>query len=707
MEIPKFKLNHIIIAVLLLCSYVADAQSYIRVTGRVIDSQNENAIGFAHVGIPELGIGTTSGNDGVFSLKIPAKGKNSKMTISFLGYQTYQINVMDINDHLKVKLQRSATDLTEIVVTDKNQPIDIVRKAIKNISNNYPTKSMTHLGFYRESRTDDSLRHKYLAEGVLKIYTKSYKKKKNGGLIGLVQGRLMNFKNPLDTVSNAGLTSGHMAAHRFDFVKNREDFIDKKLLDLYQYELEEITTYQDRPVYIISFGPDLSKVKPQEKNENKTNFLQAIAAAIMKKKVPETHARLKGRMFIDADSYAFIRAEFEVTKSGLKKKNDYPLYAGTWRYNKYVVNYRKHNEKWYFSDALREGGYRGEGVYTNEIKITQIDTGDQGPIPYEERISRGDEFAQETGSYEDSFWKSFNTTPLKAALAESVQQFKNIKKSSEVFSPKRMAALKALRDSVDLANRTVVSIDEDGNEQEIILEPGLSNEKENNYKVRTMIGIGTHLISTSPNNLFVKYDDDNGAEILSLNNGFKGRDFEIISSFDMDFPINKNLFIRGGYTFEFANSIYKELSVGLGYQLKLTKEGRPFYLRGVTGVDRLRYARKIGQAKNEYGKFKVGKKKFKAENINLYYGSRTFNLKLSGELAMEFDGSPQMYLRGTYYLPFSQRQDLWFFERKKIGRKKRYVPVDDERVSVLRNDISFNESIISEGSFSILFGISF
>ena len=708
MKTMVFKLNYFLLFVIMLTSYVADAQSYIRVTGRITDAQNKEAIGFAHVGIPSLGIGTTSGQDGVFSLKIPASGKESTMTASFLGYQTYKIKVTAIKEHLQIKLKRSTTDLTEIVVTDKNQPVDIVQKAIKNISNNYPTKSITHLGFYRESMTDDSLKHKYLAEGVLKIYTKSYKNKK-AGLVGLEQGRLMNLKNPIDSTTNAGLTSGHMAAHRFDFVKNRDHFLNKKLMDLYQYELESITTYNDRPVYIISFKPHPDKVDQVIKsNKSSSKGLANLVKILTGKKLAEDRARLKGEIFIDVESYAFIRGEFEITKKGLKKINDYPLYAGNWRFNKYVVNYRKHQDKWYFSDALREGGYSNGGVYTNEVKITKIDTGDNGPIPYEDRIARGDEFTEETGNYDDSFWKSYNTTPLKEKLAESVQQFRNIKKAAQVFDPKYMKIVKALRDSIELASRTVVSHDQEGNPINVVLEPGVNISGKKSYDaVRFQVGLGTHLISTESNNLYVKYNDDSGSEILSLSDNYAKRDFEIISTMDLDVHVSKNLFIRTGATFEFANSIYKEISLGLGYQLKLTTDGRPFYFRGVAGVDRLRYARKIGQAQNDYGKFDVGKKKFKAKNINLYYGSRTFNLKFSGEFAMEFNGHPQLFIRGTYFLPFSRRQDLWFFERKKVGRKKWYVPVSDERVEVTRNDVSFDDSIMPRETFSVLVGFQF
>ena len=123
----------------------------------------------------------------------------------------------------------------------------------------YPT---TNLGFYREAKTNDSLRYVYLAEGVLNIYKYSYNKQKEGS-VSLVQGRRINLENPLDTIIRGGLSSGHMAAHRFDFVQNREDFINEKYFPVYKYWIESITSYNDRPVYIIGFGedPDASEIE--------------------------------------------------------------------------------------------------------------------------------------------------------------------------------------------------------------------------------------------------------------------------------------------------------------------------------------------------------------------------------------------------------------------------------------------------------------
>ncbi|MBK7873988.1 MAG: carboxypeptidase-like regulatory domain-containing protein [Saprospiraceae bacterium] len=333
----------IFVLAFLLFAIAGYSQDYFIVVGKVVDANNSKPLGYAHVGIPEKGIGTTTGMDGGFTLKVPSQYANSTLIVSYVGYTTYKKAINTINDFITIRVKASPTDLQEVIVMDEGGIENIIRKAVKAIPKNYPTHPITNLGFYRESRTDDQEEHIYLAEGVLNVYKTSYRND-NEGQVTLVQGRKVILQP--DVVANhIGFTSGHLAAHRFDFVKNREDFIDEKNFPDYVYWIEKLTTYQDRPVYVIGFD-----------------------------KAEGGKGRLKGRVYIDTTSYAFLRAEFEIRPEGLKKYDDYPLYAGSWKGNTYTVNYRQIGDKWYFGDALREGIYRDGGLYSNEIIITEIET---------------------------------------------------------------------------------------------------------------------------------------------------------------------------------------------------------------------------------------------------------------------------------------------------------------------------------------------
>lgn len=710
----------------LFISAILSAQStspeYLRIRGKIIDQKTKAPLPFAHVGIPEKGIGTTSGNDGVFLLNIPIAYAKSTLEVSYIGYSNYKKPLTSITSPVTIQMEQKASDLVEVVVMGESAVENIIRQAVKKIPDNYPIHPTKVLGFYRESRTDDSLNYIYLAEGVLDVYKTSYRNKKEG-MIGLVHGRKMNLENPLDTTFHSTFTSGHMAAHRFDFVKNRIDFIDERFFPAYKYWVEKITYYNDRPVFIIGFAPneEARNLGSIDDDQNSDDFGDGGALSTVikifggkSKRKTAIKGRMKGRIYIEQESYAFVRAEFEITKKGLKKYNYYPLYAGSWDANSYVVNYRQLEEKWYFSDAVREGLYGGGGTYNNEIKITEINPEKAKSIPYLDRLQRGDAFTRMTGEYDEDFWKSYNTTPLSEELAESVQQLATIRKAQEAFSQENMEKIQQQRDSLQRIEtlRAQVEREEGLLDEDIDFrygEPGIKPTKRTYSKVEFGIGVGTHLIQTTPGQMGINYNTeatDFPENILSLSEDVNNRSFEIIANWDFDIYLRKALFLRFGTGFDFTNSIYKERTVGLGTRLNLSKQ-RPFYAKVLAQYSHLRYYRKVGSARNDYGKFEVDGKNFNAPDINLYYGSRSHNLKASVELSIELARHKQAYIRGSFALPFARKQAVYFKERKQLFKKKENLAVSDRRLIVSQNDQPFEGQLMPDQTFSISIGYLF
>lgn len=692
------------------------AQSYLTITGQVLDQESGQPLAYAHVGIPEKGIGTTSGTGGTFTLKVPTEYANSTLLVSFIGYETYRRPIRELPSPVRILLAATPSELTEVVVMDEFAVENIIREAVERIPVNYPDHPTTVLGFYRESRAEDSLSFIYLAEGVLNIYKTSYKND-NEGMVSLVQGRKINLRDPLDTTFYSNFTSGHMAAHRFDFVKNRIDFIREDFFRAYRYWLQGKTWHNDRPVYIIGFEPSDERQAHVETEED--DSLLDIFNPFKAKRKKVIAGRMRGRLYIEQDSYAFLRAEFEITPRGLKKINDYPLYAGNWEANSYVVNYRKLGDKWYFSDAVREGAYGGGGTYSNEVKVTEIDPARAQPLPYLERLRRGDAFTQMTGEYDEDFWKSYNVTPLGEDLAESVRQLQTSRKAQEVFSDENMERLQRQRDSLQrLEARRLEAVSETAGEEAVriqyedyeeYLPPVLRRRQRDYTRFKFGTRLGTHLLTTDPGRLGITYLSDGGdapQTILSLEEDVPRRTFEVLAGFDLDFFFHKNFFLRGGFSFDFANSYYRERSLGVGAQLNLSR-GRPFYFRAVAQHSSFRYHRRVGEARNDYGDFKVKNKKFNADRINLYYGSRTHNLKLTAELSLELNPSRELFLRGSYFLPFARRQEVRFRENGQLFRKKKQLPVEDERVLVTQFGEPFDGPIRTDESFTISVGLLF
>ncbi len=679
------------------------------VSGKIVDQDTQKPISYAHVGIPEKGIGTTSGDDGRFTFKVPIQYHNSTLMVSFMGYKTYRKSLKNVKSPITISIKKMPLDLIEIVVMDEKTIEDIIRKAVRRIPDNYPTHPTTSLGFYRESRTNENNEYIYLAEGVLNVRKTSYAKEKEGQTT-LVQGRQVRLVPPEEFSQYSGFTAGHMAGHRFDFVKNREDFINENYFPAYKYWLEGITYHQDQPVYIIGFDGEEDK----------------------------KDGRMEGRIYIDTLSHAFLRAEFKIKEKGLRKISDYPLYSGSWKGNRYVVNYRKLGDKWYYGDALREGLYRDGGVYSNEILITEMDGKRSGPLPYQERLSRNSRFLDITGDYDEDFWRDYNTMPLNASLQNSLQQEKTNRIAQEVFDSTFLANLQRERDSLEALKARELAAQLGGFDnlegiegledlediedlKDIANMKNLKNlrtlrklqksikgeEEKSGWRFQANLGLGAHLLDAKAGNMTLTYLTKEDAQpIISVSEDVKDWYLEPLVHFDGNIFFHKNFFFRFGFAGDLWTNIYKKNNQGFGAQVNLFKRKRPFFVRAVIEHGNLKYARKIGQATNDYGDFKARRKKFKSEKINMYYGSRTHSLEGTLELAIEVNPNLEIFGRGTYSLPFARQQHIYLWERKRLFRKKRRIPLNDQ-IIVEQEGAPYRGKIIEEHPIFISFGLVF
>jgi len=97
----------------------ANSVEQIKIYGFVLDKNTKKPIPFAHIGLPKQGVGTTSGKNGYFELKIPNKYSSETMTVSFMGYKTYRKKVKDIQSPFDLYLEEATMELGEIIVADE------------------------------------------------------------------------------------------------------------------------------------------------------------------------------------------------------------------------------------------------------------------------------------------------------------------------------------------------------------------------------------------------------------------------------------------------------------------------------------------------------------------------------------------------------------------------------------------------------------
>ena len=719
------------------------------IEGVVTDANTGEPISFANVGIPRYGIGTATGQRGQFVFRVPRQMVAAPVEISAIGYESYRVGSDKISGALRVELRPVDYEISEFTLVGRD-PVDIVREAVRRIPQNYPTYPTDGLAFYRESRMDSAGSYQYLAEGVLHVYKGSYEKSKFYD-VGLVQGRKVNLENPLDTVVRSRFSSGHLAPHRFDVVKNLEDFLEPKLMDLYRYEIARMTGINDRPVYVIEFGPNPDKFSKRSKRNLRT------------RRSPSTddmggffslsfgnhsyYPRMRGKIFIDQENYAILRTEFEMTDKALRNSDGYPLYMGSWSGNRYVTNYRPlGNGKYYFNNALREGDYgrRSDGgSYVNEVWMTEVsaDRGDQ--VPYQERLGRNQKFVNLTGSYDPDFWRNYNTIPPSAELDNSLTQARNAAAAAQALDPDYLDALQVVRDSIaeeearrlaeeqarlraeeierlkqeELeAGRTAAEaqanaearVDSVGIEENPFDDEQFDFEpRRRTRRVRTqgILAAGIHHLTTPGGAVGVTYAENGTDETFAASRTISGRDYEFPLTIGSRVVWNDRWILAADWSYNFQESIYRNNAIGAGVQFNLSRQ-RPVYLKLIAQHNRLRYARRIDVVDNPVDRFEFDDKRINSNRFNLYYGTRTYQARFTGEFSIELNRNRELYLRGSYHLPWSERPDVWIKERGFLSKKDN-LKVEDPALQVFFNDAPKTDAFVRSDSWWFTVGLLF
>ncbi len=154
--------------------------SFITISGRVTDIEDQTPLPFASIGLKGTSLGTITNTQGEFDFHIPAGLKDGTMVISMLGYKDLAESVQNLDpDNLNsFNLSKEATMLREVVILDSLAGGEILQIALNSIEKNYPMKPYSMDGFYRDLKKVDG---KYISvlEAAVNIYDKDYSSPRN------------------------------------------------------------------------------------------------------------------------------------------------------------------------------------------------------------------------------------------------------------------------------------------------------------------------------------------------------------------------------------------------------------------------------------------------------------------------------------------------------------------------------------------------
>jgi len=114
-----------LILMLLIFGNNCFVQSQIVIKGSIQDAENNHPLAYVNIGINTKNIGTTSLENGKFSIKIPNENLSDTLSFSMVGYQQLDLPIgkLSNNKSLDIRLKQKAVDLKELKILAK-RPIE-------------------------------------------------------------------------------------------------------------------------------------------------------------------------------------------------------------------------------------------------------------------------------------------------------------------------------------------------------------------------------------------------------------------------------------------------------------------------------------------------------------------------------------------------------------------------------------------------------
>lgn len=384
---------------------------YISVSGVVKDKKSKKKLEYVNVSVPGTGIGTVTNEDGEFLIKINDSIDAKSIEISHIGYSNYTLPFEKQNLQRAEIFLTANTNLLNEVVVESMEPLDLIKKAMQKVENNYSSQANLMTGFYRET-VKKGRNYINISEAVIDIYKTAYT---NGGVaqdrVQIEKGRKLLSQKSSDTLA-VKLIGGPNLSVYLDIVKNPELLLDAEILRCYKFRMEESVMIDERPHFVVSFVPQVN--------------------------LP--YALYYGKLYIDKQSVAFTRAEFSLSMDdknkatqAILKKKPYNLRFKPEEVS-FLVNYKLRDGISYLNYIRSEFKFKCDWKrrlfstnYTivSEMVVTGGKVGNVDNIPSKLSFKKDQSLSDNVGSFRDvNFWEAYNIIEPSESLESAVTKLK-------------------------------------------------------------------------------------------------------------------------------------------------------------------------------------------------------------------------------------------------------------------------------------------
>lgn len=244
--------------VALLITFFTHAQSF-RLEGTIYDSSNKQPLSYATVQLKATTTGTTTNNQGRFTLDLP-QGSHT-LIVSYIGFRSQEVRIQIPYSHrLEVSLDPLSIELPEVVINSKDEDpaYRIIRKAIRNKENNIKSVNSFEYDEYRKGIFKSAGQIASIDESFLKTFKTGDKEKE----FTIASFRTENIKKNDKNINM-------FRKMKIDFYKDTIRIIGNKIhlplaqdaFDYYDYKLLNVKSTDEKLIYFIGVIPR-SEIRP-------------------------------------------------------------------------------------------------------------------------------------------------------------------------------------------------------------------------------------------------------------------------------------------------------------------------------------------------------------------------------------------------------------------------------------------------------------
>ncbi len=377
--------------------------------GRVVDASSGRTLPFATIEALGSNIATVTNIDGEFTLKIAKESDITEMKISYIGFKnkTIPLNEFKDNRSMAIRLEVSAVQLQEITIRPEDA-IELIMDALRGIKDNYSKDPMMMRGFYRET-IQRGRNYVSISEAVVDVYKGAYANDFQVDQVKLFKGRKSADVEKMDTVLFK-VQGGPNTAILLDVVKNPYILLSQEYYDIYNFQLSDVISIDDRLHYVVSF---------QQKSFVDDPYYI-------------------GKLYIDMDKLAITEAEFELDVSN--KEEAARLFIQRKPVGMSIIperavyraKYTIEDNKWYFSYARAEVKFKVNWkkklfntTYSTMSELAITDRTSEGIEKFasKERFKTNDIMNEKVFIFFDQgFWEGYNVIEPDQSIQSAINR---------------------------------------------------------------------------------------------------------------------------------------------------------------------------------------------------------------------------------------------------------------------------------------------